>query len=150
MKIVYLGDEQFRPIQEEHLEVLRERKLEVEAHFWAPSELSIFEKMDQLAEEPLVLMGSRLGAIPAIHWTARNPSRVRRLILLHPALHLNLPGQPAPKAHFVPTLIIHHSKEGEPTFEQLPPLAGAMFCDYALHLTPEPPALNSTLSLMVL
>lgn len=151
MNIVYLGDEPSRAIQEQQLEVLSERDLQVAPLFWNTADLAVFEQLDQQADgNPLLLIGSRLGAIPAIHWTARNPHSVRRLVLLHPALHLNLPGEDAPKPHFVPTMIVHHSKEGNPRFEEVPPLAGAMFCDYALHLTPEPPSLRSTLSLMAL
>lgn len=149
MNILYLGDQQFRSIQEEQVKTLQERGFEPVVHYWAPSDLSIFETLEQHElEAPLVVVGSRLGAIPAVHWTARNPNRVRRQVLLHPSLHLNFPGQVAPKPHFVPTLIVHHSKEGQPTFGEITPLAGAMFHDYALHLTPEPANMSSTLSLM--
>lgn len=151
MNILYLGDEQFRPIQEQHIETLSRRGLEPTVHFWSPSDLRIFETLDKHPnDDPLIIVGSRLGAIPAVHWTARNPNRVRRQILLHPSLHLNMPGQVAPQPHFVPTLIIHHSKEGQPNLEEVTPLAAKMFHDYALHLTPEPAELKSTLSLISL
>lgn len=150
MSLVFLGDADHRPLQEKQVEVLAARDLELLVEYWNTSDMAIFSRLDAHAEPRLTLIASRHGAVPATHWTARNPSRVRRLILLHPSLHLNLPYQPPPVPHFVPTLVIANSKEFIPPADQVAALAGKLFHDYALHITPEPPELKDTLSLLSL
>ena len=150
MSILYLGDEHHRPIQDKHVEVLKNRELDMQVDFWKVGDLSIFHQLDALPAEPITMIGARLGAVPAVAWTARNPSRVRRLILLHPSLHLNLPYQPAPVPHFVPTLVLCHNKEWDPSAEQIADYAGKLFHEYVIHLTSEPPELRDTLTLLAL
>jgi hypothetical protein len=148
--VLFLGDLEHRALQEQQVATLLARPLELSTEYWAPGDLSIFARLDALPERPLLLLASRHGAVPAVHWTARNPSRVRRLVLLHPSLHLNLPYQGAPAPHFVPTLVVCNSKEFIPSADQLAALAGKLFHDYALHITPERPELVDTLSLLAL
>ena len=42
--------------------------------------------IDELPDEPLVLIGSSLGGFVAIHAAAQRPDRVHRLVLLAPAI----------------------------------------------------------------
>lgn len=149
MKLLFLGDQDHQHLQEKQAAILAQRGLEPVVEYWSTSDMGIFARLDAAAaEDPLTLVASRHGAVPATHWAARNPSRVRRLILLHPSLHLNLPYQPAPVAHFVPTLVVCNSKEFIPSADQVGELAGKLFHDYALHITPEPAELKDTLTLL--
>jgi pimeloyl-ACP methyl ester carboxylesterase len=149
MTFLYLGDQDHKALQEKQVTTLQGRELELAVEYWDTSDMSIFARLDALPER-VTLIASRHGAIPATHWTARNPGRVRRLVLLHPSLHLNLPYQPAPNPHFVPTLVVCNSKEFIPSADQIGALAGKLFHDYALHITPEPTDLVATLSLLSL
>jgi hypothetical protein len=148
MKLLFLGDQDHQTLQEKQVAALSGRDLDLMVEFWSTSDMGIFARLDALPPERLTLIASRHGAVPAVHWTARNPSRVRRLVLLHPSLHLNLPYQPAPTPHFVPTLVIANSKEFIPSADQIAALAGKLFHDYALHITAEPAELKDTLTLL--
>lgn len=151
MGILFLGDEHHRYFQEKQVETLNERVEDLHVVYWSTEGFAVFRELDQAAsEQPLTLIGSRHGAIPAVHWTARNPGRVARLILLHPSLHLNLAGMDVPEPHFAPTTVICHSKVTSPNYEDLAVLAGKYFLNYTLHLTPEPVELTSTLQLLAL
>ena len=151
MKTFFLGDEDHRSIQEPQLETLQERDLELGFSYWnGDPELAYSQLQEFASDGPIHLIASRLGALPAIHWTAHRPQRVRRLILLQPALHLNLAGQPMPKPHFVPTLIICHTRESNPSPAHMMSLAGKMFLSYSAQYTPEPSELESTLKLLAL
>lgn len=150
MTILFLGDTDHKVLQEKQVAALATRELEVVVEYWNSSDMSIFSRLDALPPERLTLIASRHGAVPATHWTARNPNRVRRLVLLHPSLHLNLPYQPPPTPHFVPTMVVCNSKEFLPSADQLGSLAGKLFHEYVLHITPEPADLKDTLSLLAL
>ena len=151
VSIVFVGDEHHRYFQEQQLATLKERKPDIEVYFWSTQGLDFFSKLDQLAEkEKPYFIGSRHGAIPVVHWTARNPGKARRLVLLHPSLHLGVAGLEPPEPHFVPTMVGCQSKITSPGYEEIAALAGKMFHDYSVHLTPEPSALKSTLSLLAL
>lgn len=150
MKVLFLGDREHQALQEKQVASLLAREIELSAEYWDTSDMTIFARLDGQPEPRLTLVASRHGAVPAVHWTARNPGRVRRLVLLHPSLHLNLPYQPSPPPHFVPTLVICNSKEFIPSADQLGALAGKLFHDYALHITPELPELADTLSLLAI
>lgn len=147
---LFIGDRDHQPLQEKQVATLCARALEVTVEYWPVGDTSIFARLDSLPEDPLTLLASRHGAVPAVHWVARNPRRVRRLVLLHPSLHLNLPYQPAPLPHFVPTLVICNSKEFIPSTDQIADLAGKLFHEYALHVTAEPAELKDTLVLLAL
>ncbi len=146
----YIGDDINWRLQAKHLDTLKERNLSLGSETWTPGDPDILERLDQLPSGPLTLIASRLGAIPAAHWTAENPSKVRRLILLHPSLHLNFPYQGPPKIHFIPTLLVCHQRETQPSYEEIVTLAGKLFADYSLHLTTEPAELADTLTLLTL
>lgn len=150
MLFIFLGDSDHRALQEHQVATLKDRQPSLQVEFWDPSDMSLFSRLEGLPEPHLHLIGSRHGAVAAVHFTARHPRRVRRLVLLHPSLHLNLPYQPPPTPHFVPTLVICHSKEFVPSADLIAQRAGLLFHDYALHLTPEPPELRETLSLLAL
>lgn len=150
MGIVFLGDEHHRYFQEKQAETLKARVEDLQVVYWSTEGFSVFRDLDLAAvkQPPLTLIGSRHGAIPAVHWTARNPGRVSKLFLLHPSLHLNLTGMDVPEPHFVPTIMICHSKVTSPNYEDLAVLAGKYFHNYTLHLTSEPVELTSTLQLL--
>lgn len=151
MAIFFLGDTEHQTLQEKQVATLQKRELELLVDYWDTSDLSVFTRLEAAAEKagaPITLLASRHGAIPATHWTARNPQRVRRLLLLHPSLHLTLPYQQLPAPHFVPTMVVCNSKEFIPSSAQLSVLAGKLFHDYALHITAEPLELTDTLSLI--
>lgn len=149
MTVVFIGDEHHRYFQEKQAQTLLEREQNTQIRYWSTVGMSFFSELDALAEKDnLFLIGSRHGAIPAVHWTAQNPHRVARQILLHPSLHLNIPGLEAPAPHFVPTMVICHDKVANPNFEEITEQAGKLFHDYSVHLTSEPAELRSTLSLL--
>ena len=149
MNLVFLGDTEHEKLQTEQIRVLQERELAPTVIRWTPGDMTLFSELDQLAS-PITMIASRHGSIPATSWTSRNPTRVRRLILLHPSLHLGLPYQPLPAPHFVPTMVVVNSKEFHPSADQLSSLVGKFFHDYALHITPESAELKDTLSLLSL
>jgi hypothetical protein len=151
MPIVFLGDDHHRYFQEKQVETLASRLSELEVLYWSTAGLDVFTNLDRLSENgKLTLIASRHGAIPAVHWTARNREKVKRQILLHPSLHLNIPGLEAPSPHFISTMVICHSKVVSPSHEEISTLAGKLFHDYSVHLTTEPAELSSTLSLLSL
>lgn len=149
--IVFLGDDHHRYFQEKQVATLKERVSDLQVIFWPTTGFEVFGQLDRLSEkEQLFLIGSRHGAIPAIHWTARNPTKVRRQVLLHPSLHLNMPGLEAPQPHFVSTMLICHNKVVSPSHEDISDVAGKFFHDYTFHITSEPAELTSSLSLLAL
>lgn len=151
MSVVFVGDDHHRYIQEKQVETLQKRLPDIQVLYWPTVGLEIFRQLDELASaEKLLLIGSRHGAIPTVQWTARNTDKVRRQVLLHPSLHLNLPGLEPPTPHFISTLIFCHTKVASPGFEEISSLAGKFFHEYSVHLTPEPAELTSTLSLLSL
>lgn len=152
MAIIFLGDIEHRSLQEKQVATLESRELTLACvEYWDSNDTTIFSRLETLVAEhggALTLVASRHGSVPATHWTSRNPRWVRRLVLLHPSLHLNLPYQPLPSPHFVPTLVVCNSKEFIPSSQQLSTLSGKLFCDYSLHITPEPSELEDTLRLL--
>jgi hypothetical protein len=151
VKIVFVGDEHHRYFQEQQVACLKKRKADLETYFWSTEGMDFFSKFDALAQDSrLFLIGSRHGAIPAVHWTARNPDKVGRLVLLHPSLHLSLAGLEPPDPHFVPTMVVCQTKVTSPNYDDIAAIAGRMFHDYSVHLTSEPSEMTSTLSLLAL
>ena len=149
MPIVFIGDEHHRYFQEKQVETLQARVEELAVLFWDTQGFRVFQKLDELSQKgPLTLIGSRHGAIPTVHWTARNPQKVARQFLLHPSLHLNLAGMEPPLPHFIPTMMVCHSKVLSPSADDLATMAGKFFHDYSIHLTSEPSELTSTLQLL--
>lgn len=147
--LLFLGDDRFTALQDRQYGILSDRGLSAVRSTWQTGDPAILETLtEQSAEIPLTIVASRLGAVPAVAWTAQNPNRTRRLILLHPSLHLSIPefGPAAP--HFVPTLVIHQSKLPEPSLEVMSSLARALFHDHSLHSTAEPDHLPATLALL--
>lgn len=151
MKIVFVGDEHHRYFQEQQVACLQKRTPHLEVYFWSTQGMDFFSKLNSFAEkERLFLIGSRHGAIPVAHWTARNPDKAGRLVLLHPSLHLSLAGLEPPEPHFVPTMVVCQTKVTSPNYEEIGVVAGKMFHDYSMHLTSEPSEMTSTLSLLAL
>lgn len=150
-RVVFVGDEHHRYFQEKQSLVLTERRPDTEVIYWSTVGLETMTQLDVLGQhQPLILIASRHGAIPVLHWVARNPGKTRKLVLLHPSLHLNFPGLEAPDPHFISTTIICHSKASSPGYEEIAEMAGKFFHDYSLHLTSEPAELKSTLTLLTL
>lgn len=147
MNLVFLGDNEHQSLHSQQVATLEQRGLEPAVLSWGLSDLSIFQELQQ-QPSPVTLLASRHGSVPATIWTSRNPGRVRRLVLLHPSLHLGLPQQALPAPHFVPTLVVVNSKEFHPAADQIAILAGKFFHDYALHITSESAELKDTLSLL--
>ncbi len=138
-------------MQERQYGVLTDRGLSIARSTWQTGDPAILEELtERSADAPLTLIASRLGAVPAIAWTAQNPNRTRRLILLHPSLHLSIPEFGSTSPHFVPTLVVHQSKLPEPSLEVMSSLARALFHDHSLHSTAEPDHLPATLALLSL
>lgn len=149
MKIVFVGDEHHRYFQEKQVAAVEKRIPELEVLYWSTAGFEVFRQLDELsAQEKLFLVASRHGAIPTIHWTARNPEKVRKQVLLHPSLHLNMPGLEAPLPHFVPTILICHSKVTSPSSDDISEVAGNFFHDYSIHITSESEELAASLSLL--
>ncbi len=147
MNLVFLTDNEHQSLQAQQLLALQERGLQPSMLNWTVGDMGIFKELDAL-EAPLLLIASRHGAVPAASWTSRNPTKVRRLVLLHPSLHLGLPYQPVPQPHFVPTIVVVNSKEFYPSADQITAVVSKFFHDYALHITSEPAELKDTLSLL--
>jgi hypothetical protein len=151
VSIVFVGDEPHRYFQDQQVATLKKRKPDLEVYFWSTQGMDFFSKLDALAEKGrLFLIGSRHGAIATVHWTARNPSKASRLVLLHPSLHLGVAGLEPPEPHFVPTMVVCHTKITSPGYDDINSVAGKFFHDYSMHLTPEPSEMTSTLSLLAL
>lgn len=151
MSIVFVGDEHHRYFQDQQIATLKNRKPDIEVYFWSTVGLDFFSKLDELARDNRpYFIASRHGAIPVVHWTARNPEKAARLVLLHPSLHLSVSGLEPPQPHFVPTMLVCQTKVTSPHYEELAALAGKMFHDYSVHLTSEPSEMTSTLSLLAL
>ena len=149
MPIVFIGDEHHRYFQEHQVATLQSRVDDLKVLYWDTQGFQIFRQLDELAKQgSLTLLGSRHGAIAAVHWTARNPGKVSRQFLLHPSLHLNLAGMEPPVPHFIPTMMVCHTKVASPSHEDLATLTGKFFHDYSVHLTSEPAELTSTLQLL--
>lgn len=147
MNLVFLTDNEHQSLQAQQLKALQERGLEPTVLNWKVGDMEFFRDLEALPA-PFILIASRHGSVPATSWTSRNPTRVRRLILLHPSLHLGLPYQPVPQPHFVPTMVVVNSKEFYPSADQITAVAGKFFHDYAIHVTSEPAELKDTLSLL--
>ncbi len=147
LNLIFVGDNEHAKLQARQVQSLRQRELEPTVMTWTVGDMSIFDRLEDL-EAPVTLVASRHGSVPATSWTSRNPTRVRRLVLLHPSLHLGLPYQPVPAPHFVPTLVVVNSKEFHPSADQIASFAGKLFHDYALHITSEPAELQDTLTLL--
>lgn len=151
MQIVFIGDDHHSYFQEKQVEVLSKRAPDLKTIYWSTIGFQIFRELDELsAQEKLFIVASRHGAIPASHWTARNTEKVRRMVLLHPSLHLNMPGMEAPAPHFVPTMVLCHNKVDNPSLEDISDFSGKLFHDYSVHITSEPPELEASLSLLSL
>lgn len=151
MQVVFVGDDHHKYFQKKQVETLKSRVADLNVIYWPTVGLEIFEQLDTIAEEGrLFLIGSRHGAIPLVHWASKNPNKVIRQILLHPSLHLNIPGLESPTPHFISTMVICHNKVSTPTHEEISTLAGKFFHEYNVHLTSEPAELTSTLSLLTL
>lgn len=150
MSTIFVGDEHHRSFfQEAQVSTLSERVESLKALYWSTEGMQIFKEIDDLfTGEKLTLIASRHGAIPVVHWTARNQDKVKKQILLHPSLHLNLPGMEAPVPHFVSTMVVCHSKVVSPNHEEIATFAGKLFHEYSVHLTTEPAELTSTLKLL--
>ena len=76
---------------------------------------SLSERMSQLepilaAEPEWVIVGSSFGGLMAALWTLAHPQRVRRLVLLAPALHRPEFDTACPPVS-VPTLLVHGQQD---------------------------------------
>lgn len=151
VSIIFVGDEHHRYFQDSQVETLKQRKPDLDIYFWSTVGLDFFSRLDSASQRgPLYLIGSRHGSIPVVHWAARNPNKTRRIVLLHPSLHLSAAGLEPPEPHFVPTMVVCHTKITSPSYDDIANVAGKLFHDYSIHLTSEPSELTSTLNLLAL
>ncbi len=114
----------------------------------------LYRRMDQLAEvtrgdDRYIVVGSSLGGLMGALWTCQNPERVKKLILLAPALHrpdfepmLDL------RLASPPTLLFHGTKDRvvplEPTWQR----ARQVFLNLQVHTVEDDHRLKATTQLL--
>lgn len=109
------------------------------------------ERMTQLEAilspepEPWFLIGSSLGGLMAALWTCRNPRRVRRLILLAPALHRP---EFERSQNYVPTMLVHGTKDTVVPLEPVAEIARSTFLMLDFHAVEDDHRLKATMELL--
>jgi pimeloyl-ACP methyl ester carboxylesterase len=111
---------------------------------------SLEERMQQLypilgGSSNWTLIGSSFGGLMAALFTTQHPGRVRKLILLAPALMLpefaeHLPTKPIT----VPTVIVHGRQDTVVPLEQITPLAEKAFRYLTYHIVDDDHRLHQT------
>ncbi len=102
---------------------------------------SLAERLEQLetlcrGEDSLLLVGSSFGGLMAACFAAAHRDRVRRLILLAPAL--NFPGYRIPRAKIdIPTYLLIGSEDIVTPAAVVVPLARESFADLVVELVDE-------------
>ncbi len=110
---------------------------------------SLEERMRQL--HPILggrlnwtLIGSSLGGLMAVLYTARHPERVGKLVLLAPALLLPEFAQNPPAPIDVPTIIIHGRQDTLVPIATVKPLAEKTFRDLDYRIVDDDHRLHQT------
>ena len=91
-----------------------------------------------------IIVGSSFGGLMAALWTCSHPDRVRKLVLLAPALHHPAFAQSPPPAVDVPTVLFHGSRDDIVPLETVRALATATFRNLSHYVVDDEHALRKT------
>ncbi len=104
------------------------------------------EKLDHLLAEKtdLVLVGSSYGGLMAAVYACRNEARVRKLVLLAPALHLD-PYQPyLGKTLRIPVIIFHGLRDEVVPIESVRQISGRLYANCEFNALDDDHVLHNT------
>ena len=102
-----------------------------------------------LRKEPsLVLVGSSFGGVMAAVFALNHPTRVKRLILLAPALIVKEFSPHLPKRTEIPTRIVHGSRDDVVPVEPVRQIAQQVFKNLAFDIVEDDHFLTTTFPLM--
>lgn len=107
------------------------------------------ERMQQLApmlaaHDEWVIVGSSFGGLMGTLWTCAHPQRVRKLVLLAPALNLPPFGDNPPAPVDVPVVHYHGVRDDVVPLEPVAALARQVFRRYTLHTVDDDHRLHAT------
>lgn len=108
---------------------------------------SLHERMEKLEEnlrgkDRLVLVGSSYGGLMAAIYACRHPQRVKKLVLLAPALHLSEFSPYRGDRLFMPTVIYHGGKDNVVPLGTVKSIAIEMFPHLDYRVVDDDHALN--------
>ena len=110
---------------------------------------SLEERMTKLeavlaVKEDLILVGSSYGGLMAAIYACRHPERVRRLILLAPAINLEEFTPYTSHALTIPVHLYHGDQDDVVPTNEVWPVAEAVFSDLRYHLVEDDHSLHNT------
>lgn len=108
------------------------------------------EKLERLLQDrdSLILVGSSYGGLMATVYACRHEERVKRLILLAPAIHLE-PIEPYRNRRLtVPVSIFHGANDDVVPLEEVRPIAAELFTNHELHVVDDDHRLSATFEKM--
>ncbi len=94
--------------------------------------------------ESWVMIGSSMGGLMGALWACAHPARVRRLVLLAPAIHLPEFASPPPAPVDVPTVIYHGTRDTVVPLEPVRAIAEQVFRDLTFHTVDDDHRLHAT------
>jgi pimeloyl-ACP methyl ester carboxylesterase len=111
----------------------------------------IDERMAQLAptlgtHAGWTIIGSSFGGLMGALWTCAHPERVRRLILLAPALDRPPFGTQPPSPVAVPTTVYHGTQDDVVSLEEVRRLAEQVFTALTFHVVDDDHQLRATVA----
>ncbi|MDI9569190.1 MAG: alpha/beta fold hydrolase [Pseudomonadota bacterium] len=95
-------------------------------------------------KEDLILVGSSFGGLMAAIYACRHPGRIRRLILLAPAINLEEFRPYAGHALTMPVHLYHGLQDDVVPPREVRPVAEAVFVDLRYHLVEDDHSLHKT------
>lgn len=96
------------------------------------------------ARESWVLVGSSMGGLMAALWACAHPARVRRLVLLAPAIHLPEFASPPPAPVDLPAVIYHGTRDTVVPIAPVRTIAEQTFRDLTFHSVDDDHRLHAT------
>jgi pimeloyl-ACP methyl ester carboxylesterase len=114
---------------------------------------SFSQRMEKLnsvlaGETPLILVGSSFGGLMAAVYACQNENRVQRLILLAPALHLDLYEPFRNRNLSMPVFIFHGLKDEVVPLSIVKAIAEHAFKNYVFHAVEDDHSLHNTFASM--
>lgn len=109
------------------------------------------EKLNNIlrGKENLVIVGSSYGGTMAVQYALDNETKIRKLILLAPALHLNELSLPSNKVFRVPVIIYHGLRDNVVEPYLVEKIARKYFVNLQHHFVEDDHSLHDTFPLLV-